>query len=293
MIFQPGRIAGRSRAPRPAFFILMMISILQSIGCVSYVSNEVAYYPSLDHRRVWYPSGETRIPCDVFRPADPEIRQAKVAVMIPGGGWWSVKSANYIVYAEYLCSMGYRVYMPKHRTLPRYGVGAAVEDIGSFRRWLESKANRSEISEPELWIAASAGGHLLLSDMIRAERKPKRLILLAPVTSTRRSDWYWHYRIPGVFEGIRWVYFRNRHRELSPAHQLPEGFPAFVVIQGTADRTVPPGHSALLVKEAERHRIPCEYIILKGEDHDYFLPKRAGPGPKILKRNILRELVRE
>jgi alpha-L-fucosidase 2 len=61
--------------------------------------------------------------------------------------------------------------------------------------------------------------------------------------------------------------YAARLREFSPIDYVHAGIPPFLLIHGTADKTVPYAQSPMLCEKIKSVRGSCEIIAVEGADH--------------------------
>lgn len=83
----------------------------------------------------------------------------RIVIYWHGGGWWLGKPEQFVQNAHFFTRLGYKVYMPSYRRVPRYDIRAIREDLVLFFKELRKAYEGSEL--PELILSGmSAGGHL-------------------------------------------------------------------------------------------------------------------------------------
>lgn len=104
--------------------------------------------------------GERALKCDLYQPVNHEGLLPGV-VLIHGGGWKTGDKSMMKAMAEQVAAAGYIVICPEYRLSPEAAYPAAVVDLFSAIRWMQSEHEKLELDKNRLAvIGCSAGGQL-------------------------------------------------------------------------------------------------------------------------------------
>jgi acetyl esterase/lipase len=202
---------------------------------------------------------------DVFRPASPN--GAGVLYMV-SGGWvsrWRDPQQAQASYAP-LLEAGFTVFAVRHGSSPRYHVADAVDDVTIANRYIHEHAREWGVDPSRLGVTGgSAGGHLSLvlgNNGTDASNRMRAVVAYYPPVDLR--EWR------GPSERFPALDFPEQDGErISPILQVSPDDPPTLLIHGTADRTVPIGHSER-AHEAFRHAgVQTDYIVMEGAGHGF------------------------
>lgn len=204
-------------------------------------------------------------------------KQHPFALICPGGGYGMVCSfLEGEPYAKELNRRGYSAFVlyyhckkAAHYPAPQQDVARALSDIIS-----RAKELNVSVADYSLW-GSSAGGHLAASfgttSMGYAKYnlpRPKALVLCYPVITMGEL----------THEGSRLNLLGMEPTEeqvvsASVEKQITTEYPPTFVWCGTADRTVPPANSHMLVDELKANNVPYVFKEYTGVDHGVGLGK--------------------
>lgn len=267
---------GQSQAPDRAAEPFQLPAGVQSELDIAYASDSPAQ--KLD---LYLPTGTADAP----RPA---------IVVVHGGGWrggdkqrgqWARIPAQY-------ASDGYVAISVNYRLTGEAPWPAQVEDVKAAVRWLRAHAEKHAVDVDRIGAYGnSAGAHLVSllglvkqSDGLEGSgpHQEQSSMVQAVCASATPTD-FLNWREPGaVPERLGRTFLagpgdtlRDRARQASPITYARGDAPPFLLIHGTADRTVPIGQSdrfakALRAAGAERVR----YMIFDDETHGVFQRQR-------------------
>ncbi len=227
---------------------------------------------------------------DLYMPpqADGSLRPA--IVVVHGGGWrsgdkqggqWSRIPAEY-------ASRGYVAISVNYRLSGEAPWPAQIEDVKAAVRWLRSNASDLRVDPQRIGAYGnSAGAHLVsLLGLVSAEdglegsgpnQGHSSLVqaVCASATPTDFLNWGAEGRLPqrlgNTFLAGPPEALANRAEQASPITYAREGAPPFLLIHGTADRTVPIQQSdrfAQALRDAGAEEV--RYMIFDAEGHGVF-----------------------
>ena len=231
---------------------------------------------------------------DLYLPTGTAAAPRPAIVVVHGGGWrggdkqrgqWARIPAQY-------ASDGYVAISVNYRLTGEAPWPAQIEDVKAAVRWLRAHAEKHAVDVDRIGAYGnSAGAHLVSllglvkqSDGLEGSgpHQEQSSMVQAVCASATPTD-FLNWREPGaVPERLGRTFLagpgdtlRDRARQASPITYAHGDAPPFLLIHGTADRTVPIGQSdrfakALRAAGAEQVR----YMIFDDETHGVFQRQR-------------------
>ena len=210
-----------------------------------------------------------------------------VAIIIHGGGWMSGDPEKDIVpvFAPYATNFTW--FTVSYRLAPTNRWPACYEDVQTAIRWV--KAHAAEYKGDPNRIALlgySAGGHLvtLAGTQAGPDTRVQAIVGMAPPTDlvadnerrgglTTSMKALFGFDTTNITDSARAVLKKN-----SPLDYVKPGLPPFLIIQGTADKTVPENQSLAFQKALKAAGVDCDLIAIPGAQHriadwDHFDPE--------------------
>ena len=227
---------------------------------------------------------------DLYLPAEDAGTLRPALVVVHGGGWrggdkqrgqWSRIPAEYARDGYVAISVNYR--LTGEAPWP-----AQIEDVKAAVRWLRAHAKEHRVDVERIGAYGnSAGAHLvsLLGLVKEADGldgsgpyREQSSLVQAVCASATPAD-FLNWGTPGVLpQRLRNTFLagpedglRDRARQASPISYARGDAPPFLLIHGTADRTVPIEQSnrfAKALREAGAKEV--RYMILDNESHGVF-----------------------
>lgn len=239
---------------------------------------EPGLHPDIEYGR----AGETRLLLDASVPAGPG--PYPVVILIHGGGWSSGDKtggqppgagADIRPWFALLGHGDFVWFSINYRLAPAQRWPACFEDVQTAVRWV--KAHAAEFKGDPARIAVfghSAGGQLalLLGTLADATVRVQAVVGFAPV-----SDF--EFELPtrgGLSPALQQLLHRPPAvtaetlavlRELAPINHVRPGLPAFLLVHGDADRTVPYQTSLNFQALVRASGGVCDLITLPGAGH--------------------------
>lgn len=210
-----------------------------------------------------------------------------VAIIIHGGGWMSGNPEKDIVpvFAPYATNFTW--FTISYRLAPTNRWPACYDDVQTAVRWV--KAHAAEYKGDPNRIALlgySAGGHLvtLAGTQADPDTRVQAIVGMAPPTdlvadNERRGGLtvsmkaLFGFDTTNITDNVRAVLKEN-----SPSDYVKPGLPPFLIVQGTADKTVPENQSLAFQKKLQAAGVDCDMILIPGAQHriadwDHFDPE--------------------
>jgi alpha-L-fucosidase 2 len=231
-----------------------------------------------------------------------------IAILVHGGGWSSGDKANVgsvgggadiSPWFAPLTSAKFTWFSINYRLAPAHRWPACFEDVQTAIRWVRAHAAEFKGDPKRIAIFGhSAGGHLatLAGVLGEGDTRVDAVVGYAPVTD-------FEYELP-VRKGVS-LSLRNLHnvgeeptaeslailRATAPLHHVKAGLPPFLILHGTADKTVPFPTSLNFQARLRAAGVTCDLIPIPGAPHglltwDKFLPDHAAQMTAWLKEKL-------
>lgn len=199
-----------------------------------------------------------------------------VAIIIHGGGWMSGDPEKDIVpvFAPY--ATNYTWFTVSYRLAPTNPWPACYDDVQTAIRWVKAHAAEYK-GDPEriALIGYSAGGHLvtLAGTQSAPDTRVQAIVGMAPPTdlvadNERRGGLtismrsLFGFDTTNITDSARAVLKKN-----SPIDYVKPGLPPFMIVQGTADKTVPENQSLAFQEKLKAAGVDCEMIAIPRAQH--------------------------
>ncbi len=227
---------------------------------------------------------------DLYLPERDSNRLRPGIVVVHGGGWrsgdkrrgqWAAIPARY-------ASDGYVAISVNYRLTGEAPWPAQVEDVKAAVRWLRAHGEKYQVDPERIGAYGnSAGAHLVsLLGLVReadglegsGPYRDQSSLVQAVCASATPTD-FLNWGAPGVLPQRLSTTFlagpedtlRDRARQASPISYVRADAPPFLLVHGTADRTVPIEQSdrfAKALREAGAREV--RYMIFDNEGHGVF-----------------------
>jgi len=199
-----------------------------------------------------------------------------VVLIVHGGGWMSGDKEADIVPVFAPVATNYTWFTINYRLAPTNRWPACFDDVQTAIRWVKQHAAEYKGDPDRLALLGySAGGHLVTLAGTRAtpDTQVQAVVAFAPPTdlisdNERRGGLSVSMR--GLFgfdttnltDAVRTVLGGN-----SPITYLKPGLPPFLIVQGTADKTVPFNQSLAFQQKMQSLVGQCDLIQIPGGQH--------------------------
>jgi alpha-L-fucosidase 2 len=209
-----------------------------------------------------------------------------VAILVHGGGWSGGDKARDIdVLFDPLTKAGFTWFSINYRLAPKYRWPDCFEDVQTAVRWVKANAEKYKGDPNRIaLIGYSAGGHLVCLAAVRAgnDTRVQAVVGLAPPTDLeldlpQRGGL--SPSLQGLLDRPREVTddCRNLLRDMSAIHFIKPGLPPFLLIHGTADKSVPYQGSLNFQTELRKNGDSCDLITLDKAPHNISKWAQADP----------------
>jgi acetyl esterase/lipase len=240
------------------------------------------------YRDVAYCNSQT---LDVFVPAKAATRPLPLAIFVHGGGLtggdkgylkptflsalagagFAVASLNYRLAAG---SLNYRLAPSSQSLAPSNKFPAQIEDVKCGIRYLRAHAQRYGIDPGKFFAFGTSYGGTLVA--LAALTGGHSKFDVGPDTTTSSAiaaavDMFGPADLPGwiSLQGFRVVFGGSRAKLVaaSPVHYVKAHAPPILIVQGTADTTVPPSQSAELYRKLTASGDPTQLVLVRHMGH--------------------------
>lgn len=231
---------------------------------------------------------------DLVRPRDEGGPPRPAIVFIHGGGWKSgdKRTGTFLKGAIEYAREGYVCITVNYRLIDEAPFPACIEDVKCAVRWLRAHAGKYNLDPNRIGgYGNSAGAHLVaMLGLVKADAglegdgpyRDQSSLLQAVCASATPTDF-------SLFPRPRETdpKFTNDKRDRdklaalsSPINHVRKDAPPFLLIQGTADKTVDVKHSDTFVEALKKAGAgDVTYLRIDGEGHGVFNAKAAQTGP--------------
>lgn len=199
------------------------------------------------------------------------------AVIVVHGGGWSGgdKQGDIKVIFDTLTKADLAWFTINYRLAPQHRWPACVEDVASAVRWVRQHAKEYNVDPERLALLGySAGGHLACMAAVQAkgeDRVQAVVGLAAPVDLEADSE-----HRGGLSKSLQNLFDRPETlddavrpmlRETSPIHYVHADLPPFLLIHGTADKSVLYQQSIAFQSTLSKSKVPCSLVTVEGAPH--------------------------
>jgi acetyl esterase/lipase len=209
-----------------------------------------------------------------------------LVIYIHGGGWTGGTSRNAAAYNDFpavmanLASRGYVVASLNYRLAGEAPFPAATDDVDAAIRWLKAHAAQYGIDKTRVAVwGGSAGGHL--AALAATDCSPAQAGAESDCVQAA-AIWYGIFDFgtlpmpsgptpqgPGVFLGCAGAACKEVGAKASPVTYIDAKDPPFLLIHGTADKTVPVAQSRGMLERLKAAGVKADYIELPDIDHSW------------------------
>lgn len=210
-----------------------------------------------------------------------------VLLLVHGGGWSSGDKEGDLVHALAGAITHFTWFTINYRLAPTNRWPACYDDVLTAIRWVKRHASEYQGDPNRLaLIGYSAGGHLvaLAGTRTNLDTRVQAIVGLAPPTEIATEA----QRRGSMNKWVSMKYLLGRDsldaatlkimHEISPAHQVQPGLPPFLLVQGSADKTVPYVQTQDFASLLKRNDVPCALMVIQGGQHRIRDWNRFHPG---------------
>ncbi len=199
-----------------------------------------------------------------------------VVLIVHGGGWMAGDKETDIVPVFAPVATNFVWFTINYRLAPTNRWPAGYEDVLTAIRWVKAHATEFKGDPKRLALLGySAGGHLvtLAGTHAEADTKVQAVAAFAPPTdlvadNERRGGLsismrnLFGYESSNITDNVRAVLKEN-----SPLTYVQSGLPPFLLINGSADKTVPAGQTEIFYKALRAAHVDATLIVIPEGQH--------------------------
>jgi acetyl esterase/lipase len=201
-----------------------------------------------------------------------------IVIIVHGGGWGSGDKASDITpLFQPLTDAKFTWFSINYRLAPAHRWPACLEDVNAAISWV--RANAAEYKGDQTRVALigySAGGQLafMATQLAKPADRVQAVVGIAPPTDFEQD-------LPqrgGLSKALQDLLNRPKEvddtslkliREIGPIHHIQRDLPPFLILQGTADKTVPLVQSQNFVAKLKDVGVPAQLITVEGAPHRF------------------------
>ena len=275
--------AGASPTNRPDWTRQLKKSEAQKITVESVLSGADGWNPDLSHSysanrfNIEYgEAGGEKLLLDAHVPEGSGTHP--VVLIVHGGGWMSGDREKDIVpvFAPYATNFTWFTISYRLASTTTNHWPACFEDLQTAIRWVKQHAGEYKGDPNRIALFGySAGGHLVTLAGTHAtdDTKVQAIVGMAPPTdlvwdNERRGGAsvsmkaLFNLESTNLTESVRAVLKEN-----SPVTYIKPGLPPFIILQGSADKTVPAEQSQAFQKKLQAAGVSCDMITIPEGQH--------------------------
>lgn len=199
-----------------------------------------------------------------------------VAIIVHGGGWMAGDKETDIVPVLAPVTTNFVWFSINYRLAPTNRWPACFDDVQTAIRWVKKHAAEFK-GDPDriALIGYSAGGHLatLAGTHANADAKVQAVIGFAPPTDLVSDN----ERRGGLTPSMQALFgfdstnitdeAQKTLRENSPLTYVQSDLPPFLIVQGSADKTVPINQSLAFQEKLKTAGVSCDFITITNAQH--------------------------
>lgn len=217
----------------------------------------------------------------------PERVEEKVPciVWICGGAWLQMDISVHMAYLCGLARKGFVVASVQYRTSNEVQFPGQLEDVKAAIRYLRAHAARYNIDSEKFGVMGeSAGGHLTAMTALTGDKKELDRGQYLGYSSKVQAACPWYLpadisKMPkqtdmkmqaapeSLLIGKNAAYFQEEAMQACPVSYVTPDAPPFLLLHGTADRTVPFEQSEAMYDALETNGVSVDLIAIEGADH--------------------------
>jgi acetyl esterase/lipase len=199
-----------------------------------------------------------------------------IAILVHGGGWsGGEKQHEFPVLFQSLSEAKFTWFSIDYRLAPAHKWSACFQDMQAAIKWVKAHAAEYKGDPNRIaLIGYSAGGELATLAAAKADDATRvaAVVGFAPPTdmvadTARRNG------LSTSLKNLLGITTVDDHatallHEMSPIDFLHPGLPPFLLIQGTADKSVSYDQTQHFAERLKELNVPCEFITIDNGPHD-------------------------
>ncbi|HEV2329119.1 MAG TPA: alpha/beta hydrolase [Verrucomicrobiae bacterium] len=210
-----------------------------------------------------------------------------ILIIVHGGGWMGGDKEGDIVPVLAPYATNFTWFTINYRLAPKSRWPACFDDLQTAIRWVKQHATEYQ-GDPDriALIGYSAGGHLvtLAGTLAAADVHVQAIVGMALPT-----DLVWdNERRGGLTISMRSLFnfattnITDKRRVVlkrySPLTYVKPGLQPFLLVQGSADRTVPYRETTNFMASLQRASVPCDMLVITNGQHAIGVWSKFSPG---------------
>lgn len=286
--FRNGRV-GNEKALVPRLLICLLVRSLLGVHGVADAADGYDVAENVVYAEVH----GIGLLADVFTPSND--KNGAAIVEVASGAWSSdrgkIRDLTKARVFEILCDRGYVVFAIRPGSISKFSAAEMVANVERGITWAKSHADSHGFDKKRVGImGASAGGHLasltaLANGRITGDDDASVAaagvffpptdftnyggVKLDPRQENRLGQFVRRLGFPEGVDGLDDEAVEQRLAKISPARQVSETAPPFLLIHGTADFMVPLQQSEVMLAALQEKQVPAELIIKQGGGHPW------------------------
>jgi acetyl esterase len=236
-----------------------MFRVCLFLACASASASAAQEIRDLEFAR----PGGVPLTLDAYLPSG---RLAQPAViLVHGGGWEAGDKTTYIKpWFPVLTSAGIAWFTINYRLAPQFPFPAAVEDVEAAVRFVQANAQNFGVDPQRIALMGeSAGGHLVSLVGARGKVRVKTVIAFYGVHDIPLVDQQRGQRSKNLTQFLG----SAEPRDASSITFVNKDMPPYLLIHGTADKTVPFAQSTVMCDRMAAAGARCELFPVAGAGH--------------------------
>ena len=261
----------------PLIYVAVWTGLEKLVDLEPELPHDIEEFKNIEYKNI---NGKS-LQLDIYRPKESGTAPP-LLVFIHGGSWKSGERSDYLVYLIDFAKKGYITATVSYRLLDDGPYPACIEDVTDAVDWLFRNGETYGYDTSRIaLIGGSAGGHLALLaaygwgsiskseesiDVPCTGHKVKAVVdIYSPVdftTEYARSRSQVIKFLAHTYEDAPEIF-----EEASPIYYVDKNDPPTLILQGTADRLVPPDQSDHLKELLDDLGVPNIYHRIPGWPH--------------------------
>jgi len=250
------------------------LMLLLMAGCAQNIA-PVDLPRGLQSNIVYGHAGGQSLLLDAFVPSGPGPLFA-AAIVVHGGGWGGGDKAKDITgLLHALGDANFAWFSINYRLAPKYQWPDCYDDLKTAVRWVKAHAAEYDVDPNRLaLIGYSAGGEMvcLYATQADAAGQLKAVVGLSPPTDmeadTKRRGGLSKSLIALFGTHVLDAHSHELLDEMSAIDYVHAGLPPFLLIHGTADKSVPYSQSIHFQAALRQLDVPCDLVTIQNAPHD-------------------------
>jgi pectinesterase len=199
-----------------------------------------------------------------------------VAIIIHGGGWSTGDKETDIVPVLAPFATNFTWFTVNYRLAPTNRWPACFDDVQTAIRWVKQHASEYKGDPSRIaLIGYSAGGHLVCFAATQAmpDTRVQAIVGFAPPTDIaadaqhRGSMDKWSSMENLIGRTLLDDETLRTMREISPSEHINANLPPFLLVQGSADTSVPYPLTQRFAVKLKAANVPCDFITITNATH--------------------------